>query len=125
MERARAVGIASCATVSGNLHAAVCMARGLRSGATVKVIPQGEEAAALAELPLTVLDLAPEQAETFAAWGVRTLGMMAALPENDLAARMGQEGRGSGNWRAASVRISFNLPSRRSSLRNGWNSILP
>ena len=93
VERARAVGIASCATVSGNLHAAVCMARGLRSGATVKVIPQGEEAAALAELPLTVLDLAPEQAETFAAWGVRTLGMMAALPENDLAARMGQEGR--------------------------------
>jgi len=93
VERARAVGIASSVTVSGNLHAAVCMARGLRSGATVKVIPQGEEAAALAELPLAVLDLSAEQAETFAAWGVRTLGMMAALPEKDLAARMGQEGR--------------------------------
>jgi protein ImuB len=93
VERVRAVGMRACVTVSGNLHAAVCMARGLPPGATVKMIPQGEEAAALAELPFTVLGPTEEQADTFAAWGLRTLGMLAALPEKDLVARMGQEGR--------------------------------
>jgi protein ImuB len=88
----RAVGIRACVAVSSNLHAAVCIARGLRPGATVKVIPQGEEASTLVDLPLAVLDLTEEQAETFAAWGVRTLGMLASLPEKDLVARMGQEG---------------------------------
>ena len=93
VERVRAVGMRACVTVSGNLHAAMCMARGLPPGAIVKVIPQSEEAVALAELPFTVLGLAEEQAEKFAAWGVHTLGMLAALPEKDLVARMGQEGR--------------------------------
>ncbi len=93
VERVRAVGMRACVTVSGNLHAAVCMAKGLPPSATVKVIPQGEEAVALAELPCAVLDLALEHAEKFAAWGVHTLGMLAALPEKDLVARMGQEGR--------------------------------
>ncbi len=93
LDRVRAVGIRACVTVSSNLHAAVCMARGLPPSTTVKVIPLGEEAATLANLPCTVLDLAPEQAETFTAWGVHTLGMLAALPEKDLFARMSQEGR--------------------------------
>jgi len=93
VERVRAVGMRACVTVSGNLHAAVCMARGLPPRATVKIIPQGEEAAALAELPCAVLDPSLEQAGTFAAWGVHTLGMLAELPEKDLVARMGQEGR--------------------------------
>jgi protein ImuB len=93
VERVRAVGLRACVTVSNNLHAAVCVARGLPPSATVKVIPQGEEAAALAELPFTVLDPSLEQAETFAAWGVHTLGLLAALPEKNLVARMGQEGR--------------------------------
>lgn len=92
-ERVRAVGMRACVTVSSNLHAAVCMAKGLPPSVTVKVIPQGEEAAALADLPCTALDLTAEHAETLAAWGVRTLGMLAALPEKDLVARMGQEGR--------------------------------
>jgi protein ImuB len=93
VERVRAVGMRASVTVSGNLHAAVCMARGLPPSATVKVIPEGEEAAALAELPCAVLDSTEEQAETFAAWGVHTLGMLASLPEKNLIARMGQEGR--------------------------------
>jgi protein ImuB len=93
VERVRAVGMRASVTVSSNLYAAVCMARGLPPSVTVKVIPQGEEAAALAELPCAVLDLTAEQAETFAASGLRTLGMLAALPEKDLVARMGQEGR--------------------------------
>lgn len=93
VERVRAVGIRSCATVSSNLDAAVCMAKGLRPGVAVEVIPQGKEAAALAELPIGVLDLSESMAETFSAWGVRTLGMLAALPEKNLVARIGQEGR--------------------------------
>jgi protein ImuB len=93
LERVRAVGMHACVTVSSNLHAAVSMARGLPPSATVKVIPQGEEAAALAELPFTVLDPTEEQAEKFTAWGVHTLGMIANLPEKNLVARMGQEGR--------------------------------
>jgi protein ImuB len=93
IEQVRAVGIRACVTVSSNLHAAMCMARGLPPSATVKVISPGEEAAALAELPCAVLDLTAEHADTLAAWGVHTLGMLASLPEKNLVARMGQEGR--------------------------------
>ena len=92
------------------------MARGLPPSATVKVIPQGEEAAALAELPFAVLDPSLEQAETFAAWGVHTLGMLAALPEKNLVARMGQEGRRLWQLARGERRISFNPSSRRSTL---------
>jgi protein ImuB len=93
VERVRALGMRACATASSNLHAAECMARGLPPNIAVRVISQGEEAAALAELPFTVLDPTREQAATLAAWGMHTLGMLAALPEKDLVARMGQEGR--------------------------------
>jgi protein ImuB len=57
------------------------------------VIEAGHEAAALAGLPLAVLDLSEPQAETFALWGIDSLGMLAALPERALIARLGQEGR--------------------------------
>ena len=40
-----------------------------------------------------VLDLTETQAETFSLWGIHTLGMLAALPEKDLIARMGQEAK--------------------------------
>ena len=52
----------------------------------------GEEAEALAPLPLTVLALNPAQAQILAAWGVRTVGQLAALPLKPLIARMGQDG---------------------------------
>jgi protein ImuB len=93
VERVRAVGMRACVTVSNNLHAAECMARGLPPSATVKVIPPGEEAAALADLPCAVLGPAEERVETLAAWGVHTLGMLASLPEKNLVARIGQQGR--------------------------------
>jgi protein ImuB len=44
-------------------------------------------------LPLRVLDLSEAHAETFGLWGIRTLGALAALPETQLIARMGQEGK--------------------------------
>ena len=57
------------------------------------IVASGGEAAALAPLPLSVLDLTEEQAGTFSLWGIHTLGMLAALPEKALIARMGQEGK--------------------------------
>lgn len=93
LTRVRAVGITACIAVSRNFHAARALAKSLPQQTAVKVVPSGEECAALAPLPLAVLDLTEEQAETFSLWGIRTLGMLAALPEKDLIARMGQAGK--------------------------------
>lgn len=76
--------------VAENFHAAVCLACG-KPG--ISVVPTGCEADALRQLPLWVLNLAPEHAERFAAWGVRTCGELAALAETDLIARVGQAGK--------------------------------
>ena len=64
-----------------------------RNALRIQAITPGEEATALAPLPLSVLDLTETQAETFALWGIHTLGMLAALPEKELIARMGQDGK--------------------------------
>jgi protein ImuB len=93
LQRVRSLGISARVTVSSNFHAAVCLARGLSPGTPFKVIASGEEAAALASLPLTVLNLTETQVETFALWGIHTLGMLAALPEKELIGRMGQESK--------------------------------
>ena len=71
-----------------------CVWRGeshLRAG--VLVAPPGMECAALAPLPLSVLDLSPEEAETFSSWGITTLGELAKLQEIELIARLGQPGK--------------------------------
>lgn len=91
--RARSLGITPCVAVSHNFYAACALAKGLFPRAAVKIIPAGEEGMALASLPLTVLDLTEEQSETFSLWGIRTLGMLAALPEKELIARMGHSGK--------------------------------
>jgi protein ImuB len=93
LNRVRALGITGCVAVSSNFHTAVSLVRGPSPSSSVKIVPAGEEAAALASLPLTVLDFAAEQAETFTLWGISTLQMLAALPEKELIARMGQEGK--------------------------------
>lgn len=90
--RARSLGISAQVTVSSNFHTAVCLAKNL-SRSALQLVPCGKEAAALSSLPLAVLDLTEIQAETFARWGISTLGMLAALPEEELIARMGQEGK--------------------------------
>ena len=92
LQHVRSRGIAASVTVSSNFHAAICLARS-GSRAAVSVIARGDEGIALAPLPLAVLDLSEEHAETFSLWGIRTLGMLAALPERELIARMGQEGK--------------------------------
>jgi protein ImuB len=56
-------------------------------------ITTGDERAALAHLPMSVLDLSEAQTEAFELWGIRTFGMVGDLPEDGLIARMGQEGK--------------------------------
>src|ERR1700712_2352061 len=82
-------------TVSSNFHASVCLARGYFSGVRtgVRAVPCGTESYALAPLPLSVLALSPEHTETFAMWGVSTLGELAQLKETELITRLGQQGK--------------------------------
>jgi protein ImuB len=89
-----AAGFRASIAVSANFHTARLKAAATRG---VTVIPEGEEAEQMSKLPLASLVLTPEQAETFAVWGIRTLGELAALPEVDLITRLGQQAR---MWRA-------------------------
>lgn len=50
-------------------------------------------AASIHKSSVSVLDLSQEHGETFSLWGIRTLGLLADLPEKALIARMGQEGK--------------------------------
>jgi protein ImuB len=93
LQRVRAVGITARITVSSNFHTAACLARGLPPSIPIKAIAPGEEAKALATLPLRVLNMTESQAEIFTLWGIETFGMLAALPETELIARMGQNGK--------------------------------
>lgn len=70
-----------------------------RPGTTV--VPPDQTAAALAPLPVWVLERLPARdvpsapdrmRATLARWGVRTLGALAALPAADLTARLGRQG---------------------------------
>ena len=92
-QRIRSVGIVGSVTVSANVHTAVCLARGLGGGVPVRTVPYGEEAKALAPLPVTVLGITEAQDETFRTWGVRSVAAVAALPERSLIARLGQDAK--------------------------------
>jgi len=93
LQRVRSLGIAARVIVSDNFHVAACLARGPMARSAIQVVPPKNEAEALSGLPLTVLNLTDTQTETFALWGIRTLGSLAVLPEKELIARMGQDGR--------------------------------
>ena len=75
--------------VSADADSAVYAARGIKS---ITVIPVGQEAAALAHLPLNLLPGSPGLAESLHSWGIRTFGQLAALPPLGVAARLGEEG---------------------------------
>ena len=92
LKKTQALGIRASIAISSNFHAARCLARG-HSGIGIRVVPRGMECAALAPLPLTVLDLSPEHAETFSMWGITTLGALGNLEETELIARLGQAGK--------------------------------
>lgn len=91
IERLRCVGLTSVVTVAANFHTARSLALARNSGFCV--LSAGQERAALASLPLSVLDLSEQQAETFVNWGLHTLGDLAELPESSLVSRMGQDSK--------------------------------
>lgn len=86
---ANRAGIPVNIAIAANPDAAAMAARGIRG---ITVIPPGREAAVLAPLPLNLLSGSPETAELLDAWGIRTLGELAALPPLGVAARLGSEG---------------------------------
>ena len=98
-----AVGYRASIAVSANYDAARIKAASTR-GTTV--IPAGEEARALAKLPIATLSLSEEHQETFALWGVSTLGELAALPEIELVTRLGPQAR---KWRELAQGIATHL----------------
>ena len=87
--RATELGLAARIAVASNANAAIAAARG-RDGITV--IRPGEEGRILGDLPLDLLDPERHIAETLTLWGVRTFADLAALPENGVTARLGNEG---------------------------------
>ena len=110
--------------VAASTTAAILVAHA-RAGLTV--VPRGEEAAALARLPLDLLDRLPTSAPSAPSapiapnapnapsapiapqlkrWGLRTLGDLAALPPADLSARLGQPGLRWQRWaRGEEIRL--------------------
>jgi protein ImuB len=84
-----AVGYEANVAAAHNAYVAVLAARGIEGA---MAIAGGCEAEVLAPLPLSVLELTDEQAQTFAAWGLHRLGELAALPAKALVARVGQSG---------------------------------
>ena len=77
--------------VSTNFRTAVCAST--FAAKRPLLIPAGKEYEALARLPLLALGLTDEERSTFELWGIRTLGELAALPENELVVRLGQDGK--------------------------------
>lgn len=90
-------GFRASIAVSVNFDTARMKSAGSRG---VNVIEEGAEAVALAKLPVTALSLDEDHLETFATWGIHTLGELAALPEAELITRIGQQGR---RWREAAL----------------------
>jgi protein ImuB len=91
-ERLRAAllqaGFRASIAVSANFATARLKAANTRG---IAIIPEGKEGEALASLPIAELELEEEPLETFAGWGIRTLGELAELPTTELVTRMGEE----------------------------------
>jgi protein ImuB len=86
---AEAEGFVVNVAIAANPDAALHAARG-RKGLTV--IRGGEEAEALGDLPVAVLEPPEEISEILFHWGISDLRSLAALPEIALTERLGQEG---------------------------------
>ncbi len=78
-----AVGVAATRTAAGVAA---------RLGRRTVVIPPGGERAALATVTVVALELPARIADTLSRWGVRTLGDLARLPRDGVAARLGEAG---------------------------------
>src|SRR5687767_8133926 len=88
LEAARGRRLEARVAVASSRVAALLVSQA-REGLTI--VAPGEEAGALAPLPLSLLALDPEREETLRGWGLRTLGDLAALPAAGLAERLGPD----------------------------------
>jgi protein ImuB len=89
VRRARVVGFTATVGVADRRAVARVAAR---LGRRVSVVAPGSEAGLLAGVRLAMLDLPDDLRVTLAEWGVRTLGELAVLPRDALAARLGAPG---------------------------------
>ena len=104
-------GFRASIAVSANFHTARMKAAAVRG---ITVIPEGEEAGALASLPIAALHLSDEHLETFAIWGIGTLGELAVLPEVELVTRLGPQAR---VWRELARGVAeHTLPAHRTGI---------
>ena len=96
MREAAARGLQPQVAVAGTRTAALVLAQ-VRAGLTVTA--WGTESAELAPLPIAALEKVPGGAACSAltAWGIKTLGELAALPPSELTARLGVQAAG---WQA-------------------------
>jgi protein ImuB len=81
-------GFRATIAVSSNFHTARLKSASTRG---IVVIPEGAESEALSAMPIAQLGLEQDPLETFAMWGIRTLGELAALPTTELVTRLGQD----------------------------------
>ena len=88
-ERAKACSFHVNVALASNPDTALHAARGI-SGITI--IPTGEEARRLAELPIDVLEPGEEILDTLNSWGIHTFKALAELPATPLIQRLGQQG---------------------------------
>lgn len=93
--RAQETGAKARIAIARNPDAAICAARAFPG---VSVVPYGDEAKFLEELPVSALYAGPEPGAdqevyaTLARWGIRRVRELAALPELGIAERLGAEG---------------------------------
>lgn len=91
-----AAGFRASISVSSNFHTARIKSEFSRG---ISVIPTGSESKSLMQIPISALHLELDHYETFALWGIGTLGELAALPEEEMIPRFGQQSR---TWLALS-----------------------
>ena len=83
------MGVTADLAIASNPSAAILAAHHLPG---VTIIGPGEEARALASVPVSALPAEPEMLLTLERWGIRTLGELSALPEMGLVERWGEAG---------------------------------
>ena len=88
-DQARVLSLHARIGIAANVDAALFAARGTRG---ILVIPDGEEARALQDFPLALLNLDALTDETFRRWGIHCFGQLRDLPTLPLAERLGQKG---------------------------------
>jgi len=85
---------------SAGFHASICISHNFGTARIcaefmrgINVFPIKHEAMALASIPVAALRLQETDEETFALWGIRTLGELAELPEDELISRLGRNAK--------------------------------